>query len=59
MEDIYEILEYLSIDDVEVNDYVSPLFDSATVTYKKAQYQFSYFAIHLIFMTYIYSTFGK
>ena len=59
MEELYEILEYLPIDDVEVNDYVNPLFDSATVTYEKEQYQFSYFAVHLIFMTYIYSTVWK
>ena len=59
MEEAYEILEYLPIDDVEVNDYVKPLFDSASVTYEKEQYQFSYFAIHLIFMTYIYSTVWK
>jgi hypothetical protein len=59
MEELYEILEYLPIDDIEVNDYVSPLFDSANVTYEKEQYQFSYFAVHLIFMTYIYSTVWK
>lgn len=35
MEEVYEILEYLPIDDVEVNDYVSPLFNSSSVTYKK------------------------
>ncbi len=59
MEEVYEILEYLPIDEVEVNDYVRPLFDSASVTYEKKQYQFSYFAVHLIFMTYIYSTVWK
>ena len=59
MEEVYDILEYLPIDDVEVNDYVSPLFNSASVTYEKEQYQFSYFAVHLIFMTYIYSTVWK
>ena len=48
MEEVYEILEYLPIDEVEVNDYVRPLFDSASVTYEKEQYQFSYFAVHLI-----------
>jgi DNA-binding XRE family transcriptional regulator len=59
MENTYEILEYLPGDDVEVNDYVSPLFNSANVMYEKEQYQFSYFAVHLIFMTYIYSTVWK
>jgi len=59
MDEVYEILDYLPIDDVEVNDYVNPLFDSASVTYEKEQYQFSYLAIHLVFMTYIYLTVWK
>ncbi len=59
MEEVYEILEYMPIDDFEVNNYVKPLFDSASVTFEKEQYQFSYFGIHLIFMTYIYSTVWK
>jgi hypothetical protein len=59
MDELYDILEYLPIEDVEVSDYVSPLFNSALVTYEKEEYQFSYFAIHLIFMTYIYSTVWK
>ena len=56
MSDFNEIEQYLSIDDLEITNYVRPLFESAIVTYEKEQYQFSYFAIHLIFMTYIYST---
>ena len=59
MDDIYEIFGYLPIDDVEISDYVNPLLDSASVTLEKEQYQFSYFAVHLIFMTYIYSTVWK
>jgi len=59
MDDAYEMLEYLPIEDVEVNDYVRPLFNSALATYEKAEYQFSYFAMHLIFMTYIYLTVWK
>lgn len=59
MEDVYEIFDYLPIDDLEVSDYVNPLFNSAQVTYDKEEYQFSYFAIHLIFMTIIYSTVWK
>jgi len=59
MEDIYELLDYLPIDDFGVNNYVTPLFNSALVTIEKEEYQFSYFAIHLIFMTYIYSTVWK
>ena len=59
MDDAYEILDYLPVDDIEVNDYVRPLFNSALVTYEKEEYQFSYFALHLIFMSYIYSTVWK
>lgn len=59
MEEAYEILDYLPIDDLEVNDYVRPLYNSALVTYEKEEYQFSYFAMHLIFMTYIYVTVWK
>ncbi len=59
MSDFNEIEQYLSIDDLEITNYVRPLFESAIVTYEKEQYQFSYFAIHLIFMTYIYSTVWK
>jgi len=59
MEESYQILDYLPIDDLEVNDYVTPLFNSALVTFEKEEYQFSYFALHLIFMTNIYSSIWK
>lgn len=59
MEEVYEIGNYLPFYDVEVSDYVKPLFDSAIATFEKEQFQFSYFAIHLIFMTYIYSAVWK
>jgi hypothetical protein len=59
MDEVYEIAEYLPLNDLEVSNYTTPLFDSASVTYEKEQYQFSYFAVHLIFMTYIYSTVWK
>ncbi len=59
MEEVYEILDYLPIDDLEVNDYVTPLFNSTLVTFEKEEYQFSYFALHLIFMTNIYSFIWK
>ncbi len=59
MEEVYQLLDYLPIDDAEINNYVNPLFNSAQVTYDKEQYQFSYFAVHLIFMTYIYLTVWK
>jgi hypothetical protein len=59
IEEADEILDYLPIDDLEVNDYINPLFKSALVTFEKEEYQFSYFALHLIFMTNIYSYIWK
>jgi hypothetical protein len=59
MDEVYQLLDYLPIDDAEVNNYVTPLLNSAQVTHEKEQYQFSYFAVHLIFMTYIYLTVWK
>lgn len=59
MEEVYEILDNLPISDLEVNDYAAPLLNAAVVTYEKEQYQFSYFAVHLIFMTYIYLSVWK
>ena len=56
MDSVYELLDYLPLEDIEVNDYVRPLLNSAEVTYEKGEYQFSYFAVHLIFMTNIYTT---
>ena len=56
MENVYELLDYLPLEDIEVNDYVRPLMNSAQVTYEKGEYQFSYFAVHLIFMINIYTT---
>jgi hypothetical protein len=56
MESVYKLVDYLPIEDVEVSDYVRPLMNSAEVTYEKGEYQFSYFAVHLIFMTNIYTT---
>lgn len=59
MEEAYEIWDYLPIEDLEVKDYVDPLFKSASVTFERGEYQFSYFALHLIFMTYIYTAVWK
>jgi len=56
---VYELLSYIPVEDLEVNDYTNSLLKSVSSTYKKSEYQFSYFAIHLIFMTYIYCTVWK
>jgi hypothetical protein len=59
MDEAYVIFDYLPLEDIEVNGYTKPLYNSAIVTYEKKEYQFSYFAMHLIFMSFIYSTVWK
>jgi len=56
---IIELSEYFPLDDTEVNEYISKLFTTFQKTYENEEFQFSYFALHLIFMTYIYCTVWK
>jgi hypothetical protein len=42
MDEAFEIFDYLPIEDIEVNGYTKPLYNSAIVTYEKEEYQFSY-----------------
>lgn len=57
-----EILNYLPInpeDKEDVNDYIRNITNLVAINYKYEQYQFAYFGIHLIYMTYIYCTAWK
>lgn len=57
-----EIIKYLPIDPIDeedINSYISNLVNLIIVNYKYAQYQFSYFGLHLLYMTYIYCTVWK
>ncbi len=57
-----EILNYLPIDPVDeedVSNYIQNITNLIEVNYKYGQYQFAYFGIHLLYMTYIYSTAWK
>lgn len=57
-----EILNYLPIDpadDEDVITYIRNITNLVTVNYKYDQYQFAYFGIHLLYMTYIYCTVWK
>jgi len=59
---LQEILNYLPIDPVDeedVNNYIQNVTNLVVVNYKYGQYQFAYFGIHLLYMTYIYSTAWK
>jgi hypothetical protein len=57
-----EILEYLPISAVDKEDvslYVQNITNLISVNYRYEQYQFAYFGLHLLYMTYIYFTVWK
>lgn len=57
-----EVLNYLPInpaDEEDVINYIRNITNLIAVNYKYGQYQFSYFGIHLLYMTYIYCTAWK
>ena len=59
---LQEILNYLPIspdDEEDVINYVQNITNLIAVNYKYAQYQFAYFGLHLLYMTYIYCTAWK
>ena len=54
---LQEILNYLPIDPTDEEDvinYIRNITNLIAVNYKYGQYQFAYFGIHLLYMTYIY-----
>ena len=59
---LQEILNYLPIDPADEEDlinYIQNVTNLIAVNYKYEQYQFAYFCIHLLYMTYIYCTAWK
>ncbi|MHB9291953.1 hypothetical protein Holit_01041 [Hollandina sp. SP2] len=57
-----EIMNYLPISAVDKEDvslYLKNITNLVNVNYKYEQYQFAYFGLHLLYMTYIYSTVWK
>lgn len=59
---LQEILRFLPInpaDEEDVSNYIGNITNLITINYKYAQYQFSYFGVHLLYMTYIYCTAWK
>lgn len=59
---LQEILNLLPInpdDEEDVINYVQNITNVVAVNYKYGQYQFAYFGIHLMYMTYIYCTAWK
>ncbi len=59
---LQEILSYLPInpeDEEDIVSYVQNITSLIAVNYKYEQYQFAYFGVHLLYMTYIYCTAWK
>lgn len=59
---LQEILNFLPInpeDEEDVINYVKNITNLIAVNYKYGQYQFAYFGVHLLYMTYIYCTAWK
>ncbi|MCL2016074.1 MAG: hypothetical protein FWG68_07510 [Defluviitaleaceae bacterium] len=57
-----EMLSYLPInatDKIDVNTYIKNIANSILVNYEGEQYQFAYFGLHLLYMTYIYFSVKK
>lgn len=54
---LQEILNYLPIDPADEEDvinYIQNITNLIAVNYKYGQYQFAYFGLHLLYMTYVY-----
>ena len=59
---LQEILNYLPINPTDAEDvinYIQNITNLIAINYKYGQYQFAYFGIHLLYMTYIYCTAWK
>lgn len=59
---LQEILNYLPIDPADEEDvinYIQNITKLIAVNYQYEQYQFAYFGLHLLYMTYIYCTAWK
>lgn len=55
-------IEYINktvYDKLNVNNYIQNITNLIAVNYKYGQYQFAYFGLHLLYMTYIYCTAWK
>lgn len=56
------ILSYLPInpeDEEDIVNYVQNITNLIAINYKYGQYQFAYFGVHLLYMTYLYCTAWK
>ena len=59
---LQEILEFLPIDPEDEEDvvsYIQNVTNLVAINHKYGQYQFAYFGVHLLYMTYLYCTAWK
>lgn len=59
---LQDIINYLPINPIDGEDiltYIENITNLIIVNYKYGQYQFAYFGVHLLYMTYIYCTVWK
>ncbi|MCM1145424.1 MAG: hypothetical protein NC318_04170 [Blautia sp.] len=59
---LQEILNFLPIDpndEEDIINYIQNITNLVAINYKYGQYQFAYFGVHLMYMTYIYCTAWK
>lgn len=59
LREIQSFLPIDPLDEEDVNNYIQNILNLIAVNYKYDQYQFAYFGVHLLFMTYIYCTAWK
>ena len=59
LQDILNFLPINPTDEEDVSGYIENISNLIAVNYKYGQYQFAYFGIHLLYMTYIYCTAWK
>ena len=59
LQDILSYLPINPIDEEDIINYIQNITNLITVNFKYGQYQFAYFGVHLLYMTYIYCTAWK
>ena len=59
IEEILDFLPIFSNDQEDVNAYIQNIKSLVHINYRYEQYQFAYFGVHLLYMTYVYCTAWK
>ena len=59
LEELHDYLPIDATDKEDVNTYLKNITDSILINYGNEQYQFAYFGLHLLYMTYIYFSVRK